>query len=233
MDEYLEMLSHSPLFSGMDRAKIASILTCLTATHRSYAKGEYVLTAGEGVHTLGLVLSGAVHVVQEDFWGNLNIIAEITAGGVFAESYACTFGSALSVSVVAQESSVILFLDVRRLLATCSSSCEHHNELIRNLVSMLAAKNLLLNEKVQHVSQRSTREKLLSFLSAESRRHSSATFEITFNRQQLADYLSVDRSAMSGELSKLRAEGVLQYQKNRFQLLESSMASGLGSQPHP
>ncbi len=222
MDEYLEMLSQTPLFAEMDRAKIASMLTCLSATQHAYTRGEYILSAGESVQTFGLVLAGAVHVVQEDFWGNQNIIAKIEAGGVFAESYACTPASRLAVSVVAEENTTILFLNIRRALATCGLACEHHHTLIRNLVSMLAAKNLILNEKVQHVSQRSTREKLLSYLSAESRRRDSATFTIPFNRQQLADYLSVDRSAMSGELSRLRREGVLTFHKNQFHLLEES-----------
>lgn len=218
MDEFINVLLHSPMFQGMDEQKILSVLTCLAARRHSYPKGNYVLRAGEPVDTFGFVLEGSAHVVQEDFWGNRNIIADIGVGEIFAESYACAVGTPLSVNVIAQENTTILFLNVRRALTTCSTACEFHNTLIRNLVAMLAAKNLRLNEKLQHVTQRSTREKLLSFLSAESGRRGSATFEISFNRQQLADFLSVDRSAMSNELCKLRDEGVLAFERNRFEL---------------
>lgn len=218
MEEFLDVLLHAPLFRGMNEQKILSMLTCLAAHRHNYQKGEYLLHAGEPVEAFGLVLEGCVHVMQEDFWGNRNIIVDIGVGEIFAESYACSAGTPLGVNVVAQENSTILFLNVRRALTTCSSACEFHSALIRNLVALLAAKNLLMNEKLQHVTQRSTREKLLSFLSAQSGRWGSATFEIQFNRQQLADYLSVDRSAMSSELCKLRDEGVLSFERNRFKL---------------
>lgn len=222
MEEYLSVLNKTPLFQGLRDAQILAMLGCLKAQRRSYAKGEYVFHEGEGTEAFGLVLVGRVHIVQEDFWGNSNIIAGIGEGEVFAESYACLARAPLAVSAVAQESTTVLFLHVQKLLTTCAAACEYHSGVIRNLVAMLAAKNLRMNEKLQHVMQRTTREKLLSFLSAESRRAGSATFEIPFNRQQLADYLSVDRSAMSSELCKLRDEGTLVFQRNRFDLLRAN-----------
>ncbi len=221
MKEFLPVLRQTPLFRSLSDAQILTMLGCLSAVRREYPKGAFVLDEGDLVEAFGLVLSGNVLVVQEDFWGNRNIIASIGAGEVFAESYACTAGVPLAVSVVAQDAVVALFLDVRRLLTTCATACEYHNTVVHNLVAMLAAKNLRMNEKLQHMMQRSTREKLLSFLSAESRRLGRATFEIPFNRQQLADYLSVDRSAMSSELCRLRDEGVLAFSKNRFELKAS------------
>lgn len=218
MTEFFPVMRRSPLFSGLEDAEIDAVLQCLAATRRTYAKGEYVLNQGEQVDTFGLVLLGAVLVMQEDFWGNRNIIAAVGEGEVFAESYACTAGVPLGVSVAAQESSTVMFLNVARVLGICSAACAYHNTLIRNLVGMLAQKNLRMNEKLQHITQRTTREKLLSFLSAESARRHLAAFDIPFNRQQLADYLSVDRSAMSGELCKLRDEGVLAFEKNHFEL---------------
>ena len=218
MEAFLPVLLQAPLFQGLNGKQILSMLGCLDAKLRRYAKGEYVLHAGDTVDTFGLVLEGNVLVVQEDFWGNRNIIADIGIGEVFAESYACAAGTPLGVNVVVQEPANILFLNVRRVLTLCSSACEFHSSLIRNLVAMLAAKNLRMNTKLQHVTQRSTREKLLSFLSAESSRRGQASFDIPFNRQQLADYLSVDRSAMSSELCKLRDEGVLTFERNHFEL---------------
>ncbi|MEA4999268.1 MAG: Crp/Fnr family transcriptional regulator [Candidatus Limiplasma sp.] len=220
MREFLTTLHSAPLFQGMEDAQILSMLHCLDATTHTYEKGAFILTHGERVAAFGLVLVGGVFVIQEDFWGNRNIIANIGAGEVFAESYACVKTVPLGVSVEAKADSTILFLDVQRVLTTCGSACDYHNSLIRNLVAMLAVKNLRMNEKLQHVTQRTTREKVLSFLLAESRRRGSAAFSIPFNRQQLADYLSVDRSAMSSELSRLRDEGVLLFEKNQFTLLE-------------
>ena len=219
MIEFLPVLRAAPLFRSLSEAQILTMLGCLSAVQRTYAKGDYVLREGEPIDAFGLVLVGSVHIVKEDFWGNRNIIAGIATGEVFAESYACTAGAPLAVSAVAQEGTTVLFLNVQRVLTTCATACQYHNAVIHNLVGMLAAKNLTINEKLQHITQRTTRDKLLSFLSAQARRGGSAAFAIPFDRQQLADYLSVDRSAMSNELCKLRDEGVLRFSRNQFTLL--------------
>lgn len=218
METYLPVLRLSPLFRGLEGAQILSVLGCLNARLRTYVKDETILAEGKPVQAFGLVLEGGALVTREDFWGNRNIIAGIGPGEVFAESYACTAGAPLAVSVVARERTAVLHLNAASVLTACASACAHHSALIRNLVGMLAAKNLRMNEKLEHMSQRSTREKLLSFLSAESRRAGRAAFDIPFDRQQLADYLSVDRSAMSAELCRLRDEGVLAFHKNHFDL---------------
>ena len=216
--EHLGIIRRSPLFRGIEEDNLQAMFGCLSVRQHSYGKGAYVLREGDLADAFGFVLEGLVHVVREDFWGNQNLIAKIGVGEIFAESYACIPGSLLPVGVVAQENTIVLFLNVQRVLTTCSTACEHHGVLIRNLASILAAKNVMLNEKLQHITQRSTQEKLLSFLSAQSRQQGSATFDIPFNRQQLADYLSIDRSAMSGALCRLRDEGVLAFHKNHFTL---------------
>ena len=217
----LALLKHSELFHGIEEGEISSMLACLSAETKSYERGAYVLRYGERANSVGIVLSGRVSVVREDYWGNRNIVSAIEPGETFAESYACAENTALSVSIQADEASQVLWMDVRKILTACSSACEFHNRLIRNLVSLLAKKNLGMNRKLALMSQRSTREKLLSYLSSESMRQKSPSFTIPFDRQQLADYLSVDRSAMSNELSKLRREGVLEYEKNRFTILDA------------
>lgn len=218
MKKYLHIIEKSPLFSGVTGEEIETMLGCLSPTTEDFSKNQFVLRYGEDVSTVGMVLSGSVYVIMEDFWGNRNIIGKASAGEVFAEAYACTPGKALGVSVVAGERTTVLFLDVRKLMTTCGSACRFHARLIRNLLSTLAEKNLNLNDKLTHMGQRTTREKLLSYLSAVSQRKGSASFEIPFNRQQLADYLSVDRSAMSNELGKMRDEGLLEFSKNSFTL---------------
>ncbi len=218
LENYLFLLKDYPFFSGMTEAEILSVLRCTDAQILSKAKGTYLLRAGECTTSMGLVLEGAVIVEQVDLWGHRNIMNKIEAGGFFGESFAATPGAVLNINVVAAESCEVLMLSISRLLQVCSNACEHHNKLIRNLVSVLAEKVLLFNAKITHISKRSTREKLLSYLSSEALRQGKRSFSIPFDRQQLADYLCVDRAAMSSELSKLQQEGILKTNRKHFEL---------------
>ena len=218
MKEFLSLLKRTALFNGIDEAEIEAMLGCLGAKAEDFNKGEYLLRVGESPESLGLLLSGSVLVVQEDYWGNRNIRARIMPGQVFAESFACVPGAVMDVSVLTDEQSRVLWLNVGRVLHTCPTACSHHSRMIRNLLSDLATNNLRTNEKLTHISRRTTREKLLSYLSAEAQRQGKSEFSVPFNRQQLADYLSVERSAMSAELSKMQKDGLLSVEKNRFSL---------------
>lgn len=218
MESYVPVLRSSAVFSGLDDAEIIGALSCLDAATRTFPKDDYLLRAGEAVSSFGLVLAGSVLVVQEDFWGNRNIVAAVGAGGTFGEVFACSPGAVPNVGVVAQSEVTAAFLDVRRILTACPSACEHHCRIIRNLVASLAKKNLALNAKVTHMGQRTTRAKLLSYLSAQAQAAGSARFDIPFSRQELADYLSVERSGLSQELGKMRREGLVDFDRNRFVL---------------
>ena len=219
MKKYLNVIQKSPLFSGISASELEPMLKCLSAVTKDYEKNAFVLRFGEDISSVGLVLSGSVHIIKEDYWGNRNIVTKASPGQLFAETYACVQGEALGINVVAAEPTTVLFLKVRCIMTTCSSGCEFHSRLMRNLLTVVAHNNLMLNNKLSHMAARSTREKLLSYLSAESLQLGSSTFEISFTRQQLADYLSVDRSAMSNELCKLRDEGILKFNKNCFELM--------------
>ena len=221
MKDFLNLLKRTTLFGGMDEHEIEAMLGCLGAKTESFTKGDYLLRVGDSPDSLGLLLSGSALVVEEDYWGNRNIRARIAPGQVFAEVFACVPGAVMDVSVLTEESSRVLWLTVGRVLRICPAACPHHNRMIHNLLSDLAANNLRTNQKLTHISRRSTREKLLSYLSAEARRQGKSTFFIPFNRQQLADYLSVERSAMSAALSKMQKEGVLTYDKNFFSLKQT------------
>lgn len=221
MKKYLEVIKKSPLFKGIEEREIEAMLACLSVKTKKYAKNEFVMRFGESTEAIGMVLAGSLHLIKEDFWGNRNIIAEIGPGQIFAESYACMEGVTLGVSVVAAEAGAVMFMNVRRVLTTCGSACEFHSRLLRNLLSVLAEKNLRFNDKLTHMTQRTTRQKLLSYLSAESLRQGASEFDIPFDRQQLADYLSVDRSAMSNELCRMRDEGLLNFRRNHFVLRQS------------
>ena len=218
MKKYLQLLKHSKLFQGISETEIETMLSCLSAVTCSYEKGEFVFRQGEQITGIAVLLSGCVHIQKEDYWGNLSILNVITEGEVFGEVYACLGNEELLNHAVAVKSSVVLFMDVNRVLTVCPSACRFHGLLIRNLLNVMASKNKMLTQKLQHMSQRTTREKLLSYLSEQSLKAGSPSFTIPFNRQQLADFLAVDRSAMSNELGKMRDEGLLQFDRSHFVL---------------
>ena len=222
MQKYLPILRSCPFFNGMRDDEILSILHCVQASTVTRPRGSYILRAGDTTEVMGLVLSGSVLILQEDLWGHRNILSKCTAGDFFGEPYAATSGTVLNVNAVAEDDCTLLFLNVKRLLTSCPTACDHHQKLIRNLVSVLANRLLVFNDKITHVSKRSTREKLLSYLSSESVWQASLSFDIPFDRQQLADYLCVDRSAMSVELSKLQKEGILKTKRRHFELIVDS-----------
>ena len=167
MKKYLPILRSSPFFKGLKDNEILSILHCVNATVISKERDSYIFRAGDSTDVMGLVVSGGVLVIKEDLWGHRNILSKCHAGDFFGEPYAASSGAVLNISVVADEDCEIVFLNVQRLLITCSTACEHHQKLIRNLVSVLANKILILNDKITHVGKRTTRDKLLSYLSAE------------------------------------------------------------------
>lgn len=222
MQKYLPILRSCPFFNGMRDEEILSILHCVQASTVARPRGAYILRAGDTTEVMGLVLSGSVLILQEDLWGHRNILSKCTAGDFFGEPYAATSDAVLNVNAVAEDDCELLFLNVKRLLMSCPTACGHHQKLIRNLVSVLANRLLVFNDKITHVSKRSTREKLLSYLSTESVRQASLSFDIPFDRQQLADYLCVDRAAMSVELSKLQKEGILKTKRRHFELIVDS-----------
>ncbi len=218
MEKYIPLLKKTQLFAGVGEDEIRAMLGCLGARLVSYKKGEYLLRQGEYVDEMLILAEGALHVQQDDYWGNRSILTSIGAGEMFGEAYAAPGSSPLLNDVVAVEDSTVFFFNVQKMLTTCSSACRFHAMVVQNLFFAISAKNRKLVQKIEHISKRSTREKLISYLSEEARKHSSSHFTIPFNRQQLADFLSVDRSAMSAELGKMRDEGLLEFERNWFQL---------------
>lgn len=216
MKKYFSVIRSSRLFSGISENELEAMLSCLDAKDRSFPKGAFILRVGDRAESIGLVLSGSVLVIQEDIWGNRNILSKAGAGQSFAAAHACAPGSALNVSVVAETPVTVMFVNVKRVLNMCPSACLHHSRIVRNLLGELAEKNLRFGEKLTHMGQRTTRAKLMSYLSAVSQRLGKYEFDIPFSRQQLADYLAVERSGLSAELGKMRDEGLLDFHKNHF-----------------
>ena len=219
MKNFYEVIKQCQLFAGIKDSNLSSLLDCLMAVQRSYKKSEYVFSAGDTVESVGIVLSGSVHILQEDYWGNRTILANIPHGGLFGEAFSCAEISSLPVSVITVEKTELLLIDYKRIITTCSSTCIFHSELIKNMVKLLAQKNIMLTQKMEIITHRTTRERLLAYLSTQAIKAGKSRFTIPFNRQQLADFLSVERSAMSAELSHMQADGLIRTNRSDFELL--------------
>lgn len=219
MKKYIPVLKRTKLFSGVGEEDIASLLSCLGARKKEYKKGEYILREGEHISDIFILVEGKIHIQKDDYWGNRSILSVISVGEMFGEGYAAPESGALLNDVVAVEDSSVIFFDVKRILTTCSSACCFHNMIVQNMFFAISDKNRKLVQKLGHMSGRTTRTKLISYLSEEAKRQGSSAFTVPFNRQQLADYLCVDRSAMSNELCKMRDEGMIKFEKSRFELL--------------
>ncbi len=218
MKEFLSVIRSSQLFSGISETELTAMLACLGAKKEEFPKEAFLLRAGDTLESIGLVLSGRILIIQEDIWGNRNILSQAGSGQTFGTAYACAPGAVLNVNVIAETPVTVLFLNVKRILNVCSSACAHHNRVIRNLLGDLAEKNLRFSEKVTHIGQRTTQAKLMSYFSSEAQRLGTHEFDIHFSRQQLADYLAVERSGLSLALGKMRDQGLLTFHKNHFTL---------------
>jgi len=219
MTEYFELLRTVALFDGIDVSDLEPLLLCLGAKTTHYEKGQTIFFSGTPIRRFGVVLSGQIQVVQDDYYGNRTILAAIDAGELVGEAFACAEIESLPVDVLSTTESELLLIDCRRLTTPCTNACRFHSELVRNMLHIVSGKNIALTKKMEITSRRTTREKLLAYLSSEAKRTGSSRFSIPFARQELADYLCVERSAMSAELSKLQSDGVLRFHKNQFELL--------------
>ena len=211
-------LTNTPLFHGIREDELREMLGCLNAREQEYKKGEIIFRAGDSVTEVGLVERGSVNIVVNFYWGNSSIFGHVTQGNLFAETYAAIPGKELLNDVVAAEDCLILFLDMRHLTTTCASSCVFHQRIVHNLLRIFAQKNISMSSRMMHIAPKSLRERLLSYLSEQAMEHGSAHFTIPFDRQQLADYLGVDRSAMSNELSKMQRDGLITFRRSEFTL---------------
>ena len=223
MQDFEGQISKNALFDGIDPQEMRALMGCLRPVKRSYHKNEVIWHEGDRVHTVGLVAEGAVLILRDDFWGNRSILGEAVAGDLFGESYACVPGQPVTVSVLAAEDSTIVFLEIAQALAVCGQACTFHLRLVQNLMQILAQKNLMLSRKIDHISRHSTREKLLAYLSYHAQEKGNSTFDIPFNRQELADYLSVDRSALSQELGRMKRDGLIDFTRSHFTLLSGEI----------
>lgn len=213
----MSFISKTALFRGCSEEDITNMAEHLDFRTNKYRKGDVILGAGSIVTDIGLVLSGSIRIEHSDLWGNKSILGITPAGGVFAESYACIPNEPMMVDAVANEDCNILFINVPKLFMPCLV-CESQNRLIQNLVMISARKNLQLSRRSLHTSPKTIRRRLLSYFSQQVSAQGSSKIVIPFDRQQLADYLNLDRSALSKELGKMKNDGLIEYKKNIFEI---------------
>ena len=217
MKEIFETLKDNPLFQGIAFGDYERMLDCLSAETARFKKEEVILLSGDNINNVGLILSGRVRIVKEDIDGNNSILAELAVSEIFGEVFACAGISRSPVTIEAVEDSRILFIDYKRIITSCTTACPFHAKLIENMLKLVAMKTLMLNQKIEILSKRTTREKLMCYF--DSQRGAAKKFAIPFNREELAHYLCVDRSGMSNELCKMRDAGMIRFRKNEFEIL--------------
>ena len=220
MKNNIEILKNNILFKNFDNSSIESLLTCLSAKKYKYDKNYFIINAGDKINNIGIIIEGKVAVIKEDINGNRNIITELSQSEMFGEAFDCSNINKSSVSIQAISDCEILFIDYNKIINTCSSACKFHIKLINNMLGVLSSKILFLNEKIDIISKRTLREKLLMYLETQSKKQGSKSFVIKMNRQELSDFLFVDRSALSRELCKMRDDGLINFNKNQFELLQ-------------
>lgn len=209
----------SALFDGILPEDRIAMLGCIGYHINTYSKGDIVILEGENLKHIGILLSGRVDMVKEDLWGNQTMLLRMGVHEIFGETFACGDDSMSAVTFVVSEDARILFLPFNRVMHSCTMACEFHHRLIENMVRLIANKNRDLMRKVEVVSKRSIREKLLAYLSIQAQLQQSRYVEIPLGRMELADYLCVDRSALTREMAKMKDEGILDYEKNCFRML--------------
>ena len=223
MDQFEPILSRCPLFEGIRREELAGMLSCLGGRVVTAAKGSPVFLEGDPARYVGVLLEGKIQIVRDDYYGKRSVLTVVSPSGYFGEAFACAGLESLPVSALAVQHSTVLLLDCARVLTGCAQACDFHSRLVHNLLRCLAQKNLLLTRKIRCMAPKTTREKLLEFLADQAKQQGSPRFVIPYDRQALADYLGVERSAMSAEIGKLRREGILESRGSWFHLLSSQL----------
>ncbi|MBR5517287.1 MAG: Crp/Fnr family transcriptional regulator [Firmicutes bacterium] len=211
--------SRIPLFNDIEESNIVGLMQCISARTKTYEKDDAIVLEGSPADFVGIVLSGKLQIIKEEFEGSLTIISDVMPGEMFGEVFACAKANEMPVSVYACEKSSVMLLNFNRLLTTCSNACPFHSKVIQNLLQIVSHKAISLNKRIEIISKRSIRDKLICYLSMEYERTRKTQFAIPFNRQQLADYLCVERSALSAEMSRMKKEKIIDYRKNEFWLL--------------
>ncbi len=216
MNKYLEILEKNILFKNVDKKQILVMLGCLEAEKKEYKKGQYIFYEGDEIDKIMILVKGSLLIQKDDYWGNRTIINIIKPGDLFLEAYLAEERIPVLNDIIASVDSEVIYFNVNKIISTCSNACIFHKAIINNFFYAISNKNRKLITRLHHISKRTTRDKLISYLSDEAIKQNSNTIEIPFKRQELADFLALNRSNMTRELSKLKNEGLIDFYKNKF-----------------
>lgn len=219
MEKYYDLICKTPFFNGIPNDKISDVLSEINANVVSFKKNKAIFYEGTSFKA-GIILLGEAEIRKQDYKGNNSIISTISVGQMFGEALCCTQKDIIPIGLFSGETCVVLLFDCEKI--TNEKEFAYKNVLLRNLLSIIAEKNLELRAKINILSKRTTREKIMAFLVSEAKKAGSREFDISFDRQQLADYLGVDRSAMSNEISKLCRDNVIKTSKSHFIIIKES-----------
>ena len=218
MEKYYNQIKNSPVFFGMNDEELKALLECFNARIKTYNEGEMIIRQGDIISNIYLVLEGNVNIEKDSYWGRRIIVTQLGPNENIALAFVASRNLEVSIDAIAANKTKLLLLSYSKCTSMCQNACTKHKILINNLFEILSKENINLLQKIENISQKTIRDKLLTYLSNESKRAKSNSFEIPFNRQDLADYLNIDRSAMSFELSKMQKDGLINFDKNKFSL---------------
>lgn len=218
MEKYFDVLSKCILFKNINKDDLLSVSKCLGGIIKSYSKDDIIISEGDNADILGVILEGSVHITRIDYYGNRDIIAGFKKGEIFGETISILDNNKMLVNVISDEDTKVLIIKMKKILSPCDKPCYFHKEILLNLLHALAKKNIMFNKKIEIMSKKTTKEKLMCYLSFQAKENNSSEFEIPFNRQELADYLGVERSGLSVEINKLKKEGIIYSNKNYFKI---------------
>ena len=218
MQTYYNQIKNSPIFFGLSEEELKSMLECFNARIKEYNNGEMIIRQGDMITNIYLVLEGNVNIEKDSYWGRRIIVTQLGVNDNIALAFVASKNVESSIDAISVGKTKLLILSYAKCTTMCQNVCTKHRLLIGNLFEILSKENIELIQKIENISQKTIREKLLTYFSNEARKNKSNIFEIPFNRQDLADYLNIDRSAMSFELSKMQKDNLIKYEKNKFML---------------
>ncbi|MBP3310141.1 MAG: Crp/Fnr family transcriptional regulator [Ruminococcus sp.] len=219
MKKYFDVLRRCSLFNHIEDENLIALLGCLDAKVEAFGKKYTIFAEGNPAKHIGIMLSGKAQVIRNDYNGNRSIVSGIEQAEMFGEAFACAELDAIPVAIIANEPCEVMFINCHRLMNSCTNACSFHQQIIFNLMKELAIKNLMFHQRIEITSQRSTRDKLMTYLLMQAKKNRKSSFTIPFNRQELADYLEVDRSGLSTEIGKLTKKGIISCSRNHFEIL--------------
>ena len=215
----IEQLTLLPIFKGIREEYLPAMLTCLGSFQKKYQKDEVIFLESNEVRNVGIILSGTVHMVKDDSEGYQTLLVVMKENELFGESFSCGSHLDAQVSFLTAAPCEVLFLPFHKVIHSCKMSCTFHHRLIENMVQLIEDKNVQLMHKIEVISKKTLREKILAYLRQQAMEQSSKQFTIPLERLELAEYLCADRSAVTRELSYMQRDGLIIYDKNTFQLL--------------